>query len=167
MCITYVTCYVFFCTIINLVDLVLVQLPVGTSFYGTGEVSGQLERTGKRVSFVLNFFKIPIVKHISALKNLMFLFLQIFTWNTDAYGYGPGTTSLYQSHPWVLAVLPNGEALGVLADTTRCCEVGCPATCEDLQFIIAPTQYQSLMDQDVRSLVAFVGCFPIFLSFWD
>lgn len=48
---------------------------------------------------------------------------QIFTWNTDAWGYGPGTTSLYQSHPWVLAVLPNGEALGVLADTTRRCEV--------------------------------------------
>ncbi|KAJ0020657.1 hypothetical protein Pint_31284 [Pistacia integerrima] len=70
-------------------------LPVGTSFYGTGEVSGQLERTGKR----------------------------IFTWNTDAWGYGPGTTSLYQSHPWVLAVLPNGEALGILADTTRRCEI--------------------------------------------
>ncbi|CAL9028631.1 unnamed protein product [Prunus brigantina] len=66
-------------------------LPVGTSLYGTGEVSGQLERTGKRV----------------------------FTWNTDAWGYGSGTTSLYQSHPWVLAVLPTGEALGILTDTTR------------------------------------------------
>lgn len=30
---------------------------------------------------------------------------------------------MYQSHPWVLAVLPNGEALGILADTTRRCEV--------------------------------------------
>lgn len=48
---------------------------------------------------------------------------QIFTWNTDAWGYGSGTTSLYQSHPWVLAILPSGEALGVLADTTRRCEV--------------------------------------------
>ncbi|KAJ6946656.1 hypothetical protein NC651_001381 [Populus alba x Populus x berolinensis] len=71
------------------------EFPDGTTFYGTGEVSGQLERTGKRV----------------------------FTWNTDAWGYGPGTTSLYQSHPWVLAVLPNGEALGVLADTTLRCEI--------------------------------------------
>ncbi|CAH2056810.1 unnamed protein product [Thlaspi arvense] len=71
------------------------ELPRGTSFYGTGEVSGKLERTGKRV----------------------------FTWNTDAYGYGSGTTSLYQSHPWVLAVFPRGEALGVLADTTRRCEI--------------------------------------------
>ncbi|KAK9114739.1 hypothetical protein Syun_021536 [Stephania yunnanensis] len=48
--------------------------------------------------------------------------LQIFTWNTYIWGYGPGTTSLYQSHPWVLVVLPNGVALGVLADTTRRCE---------------------------------------------
>lgn len=48
---------------------------------------------------------------------------QIFTWNTDAYGYGSETTSLYQSHPWVLALLPEGRALGVLADTTRRCEV--------------------------------------------
>ncbi|KAJ0970889.1 hypothetical protein J5N97_018848 [Dioscorea zingiberensis] len=76
-------------------QIVTIQLPEGTSFYGTGEVSGQLERTGKR----------------------------IFTWNTDAWGYGSGTTSLYQSHPWVLAVFPDGRSLGFLADTTRRCEV--------------------------------------------
>ncbi|OVA18457.1 Glycoside hydrolase [Macleaya cordata] len=69
-------------------------LPTGTSLYGTGEVSGQLERTGTR----------------------------IITWN-DAWGYASGTTSLYQSHPWLLAILPNGEAFGVLADTTRHCEI--------------------------------------------
>ncbi|KAL2901013.1 Alpha-glucosidase 2 [Bienertia sinuspersici] len=76
-------------------QIVQLQLPVGTSFYGTGEVGGKLERTGKRV----------------------------FTWNTDAWGYGSSTTSLYQSHPWVLAVLPDGETLGVLADTTQRCEI--------------------------------------------
>ncbi|XP_031482012.1 uncharacterized protein LOC116252095 [Nymphaea colorata] len=76
-------------------QIVTVELPVGTFFYGTGEVSGPLERTGKRV----------------------------FTWNTDAFGYGSGTTSLYQSHPWVLALLPNGDAYGILADTTYRCEV--------------------------------------------
>ncbi|KAF2308932.1 hypothetical protein GH714_024697 [Hevea brasiliensis] len=76
-------------------QIVKLELPNGTSFYGTGEVSGPLERTGKRV----------------------------FTWNTDSYGYGPETMPLYQSHPWVLAILPNGEALGVLADTTQCCEI--------------------------------------------
>uniref|UniRef100_A0A803MCW7 Uncharacterized protein n=1 Tax=Chenopodium quinoa TaxID=63459 RepID=A0A803MCW7_CHEQI len=87
------------------------QLPVGTSFYGTGEVSGQLERTGKRV----------------------------FTWNTDAWGYGPGTTSLYQSHPWVLAVLPNGETLGVLADTTQRCEIDLRK--ESTIKFVAPSSY--------------------------
>lgn len=76
-------------------QIVMIQLPSGTSLYGTGEVSGPLERTGKR----------------------------IFTWNTDAWGYSAETTSLYQSHPWVLAVLPDGKALGVLADTTRRCEI--------------------------------------------
>ncbi|GLT91332.1 hypothetical protein SLE2022_092240 [Rubroshorea leprosula] len=74
---------------------VKLEFPVGTSFYGTGEVTGQLERTGKRV----------------------------FTWNSAAGDYRPETTSLYQSHPWVLSVHPNGEALGVLADTTRRCEI--------------------------------------------
>ncbi|XP_059663103.1 uncharacterized protein LOC132308859 isoform X2 [Cornus florida] len=92
-------------------QLVNIELPPGTSFYGTGEVSGQLERTGKRV----------------------------FTWNTDAWGYGPGTTSLYQSHPWVLAVLPNGEALGVLADTTRRCEIDLRK--ESTIKVIAPSSY--------------------------
>ncbi|XP_071704756.1 uncharacterized protein [Rutidosis leptorrhynchoides] len=82
-------------------QIVLFEFPAGTSFYGTGEVSGQLERTGKRV----------------------------FTWNTDAWGYGSGTTSLYQSHPWVLAVLPNGEALGILADTTKRCEIDLRKEC--------------------------------------
>ncbi|CAH8314348.1 unnamed protein product [Eruca vesicaria subsp. sativa] len=92
-------------------QVVTFQFSPGTSFYGTGEVGGQLERTGKRV----------------------------FTWNTDAWGYGPGTTSLYQSHPWVLAVLPTGETLGVLADTTRKCEIDLRK--EGVIRIIAPTSY--------------------------
>ncbi|KAL7166564.1 hypothetical protein ACSBR2_037269 [Camellia fascicularis] len=92
-------------------QIVQIELPIGTSFYGTGEVSGQLERTGKRV----------------------------FTWNTDAWGYGPGTTSLYQSHPWVLAVLPSGEALGVLADTTRRCEINLQK--ESIIKFVAPSSY--------------------------
>ncbi|CAJ2646990.1 unnamed protein product [Trifolium pratense] len=92
-------------------QVVQLELPIGTSLYGTGEVSGQLERTGKRV----------------------------FTWNTDAWGYGPGTSSLYQSHPWVLAVLPNGEALGILADTTRRCEIDLRK--ESTIRFIAPSSY--------------------------
>lgn len=108
-----------FVPLIKVVELYLIQLPAGTSFYGTGEVSGQLERTGKTVSFI----SCDMGKYISPFSNLWFWFFQVFTWNTDAWGYGPGTTSLYQSHPWVLAVLPNGEAFGILADTTRRCEV--------------------------------------------
>ncbi|KAI5082036.1 hypothetical protein GOP47_0001779 [Adiantum capillus-veneris] len=83
------------CTCHQEMQIMTIQLPKGTSFYGTGEVGGPLERTGQRVH----------------------------TWNTDAWGYGSTTTPLYQSHPWVLAVLPDGQALGVLADTTRKCEV--------------------------------------------
>lgn len=40
-------------------------------------------------------------------------------WNTDNYGYGRDDgAKLYQSHPWVLAVRPDGSAYGVLADNT-------------------------------------------------
>lgn len=92
-------------------QIVTLQFPAGTSFYGTGEVSGPLERTGTRV----------------------------FTWNTDTYGFGPRTTSLYQSHPWVLALLPTGEALGVLADTIRRCEID--LRCESAIKFAAPSSY--------------------------
>lgn len=87
--------YIPFCECLQGQQVVTIELPHGSSFYGSGEVSGSLERTGKRV----------------------------FTWNTDAWGYGHSTTSLYQSHPWVLAILPNGQAYGVLADTTKRCEI--------------------------------------------
>ncbi len=67
-----------------------IDCPPGTDFYGTGEVPGQLRRNGR------------------------FTIL----WNHDAYGYRDNSPSLYQSHPWVLAVRRDGSALGVLADTT-------------------------------------------------
>ncbi|MBY0307511.1 MAG: DUF5110 domain-containing protein, partial [Phycisphaerales bacterium] len=67
-----------------------VDAPEGTSLYGTGEIGGPLMRSGRTS----------------------------VTWNTDAYGYKPDYPSLYQSHPWVLAVRPDGTAFGVLADTT-------------------------------------------------
>ncbi|XP_024376323.1 uncharacterized protein [Physcomitrium patens] len=76
-------------------QVVTFSLPAGTAFYGTGEVGGSLERTGKR----------------------------IYTWNTDAWGYNQNTSSLYQSHPWVFSVLENGEFFGVLADTSQRCEI--------------------------------------------
>ncbi|XP_022867689.1 uncharacterized protein LOC111387364 [Olea europaea var. sylvestris] len=97
--------------LVNKKQRVNIELPPGTSFYGTGEVSGQLERTGKT----------------------------IVTWNTDAHGYDEKTTSLYQSHPWVLAVLSDGKALGVLADTTRRCKIDLSK--ESNIKIVAPISY--------------------------
>lgn len=66
-----------------------VETERGTSLYGTGEVGGPLLRNGRVIT----------------------------CWNTDAYGYGNDSPSLYQSHPWVLAVRADGSAYGVLADT--------------------------------------------------
>lgn len=74
---------------------VAISIDPGTSLYGTGEVFGPLLRNGKTT----------------------------VCWNTDAYGYGEKNPSLYQSHPWVLAVRENGTAFGVLADTTWRCEI--------------------------------------------
>jgi len=65
----------------------------GTSLYGTGEAAGPLLRNGHRC----------------------------VAWNFDAYGYDTGSLSLYQSHPWVLAVRADGSAFGVLADTSYRC----------------------------------------------
>ena len=79
---------------------VRITISPGTSLYGTGEAAGQLLRNGRKVT----------------------------TWNTDAYGYGDEAVSLYQSHPWVLAVRPDGSAFGVLADTTYRCTVDTAAS---------------------------------------
>lgn len=61
----------------------------GTRVYGLGEAAGPLDRRGKVVEF----------------------------WNTDAWGYDDRDPALYQSHPYVLAVRPDGSALGAFADT--------------------------------------------------
>jgi alpha-glucosidase len=66
-----------------------------TSLYGTGEIAGPLLRNGART----------------------------ICWNTDSFEYSDANQSLYQSHPWVLAVRPDGSSFGVLADTTCKCEI--------------------------------------------
>ena len=75
--------------------LVRLRCPRETSFYGCGEVAGPLRRNS-RVTVL---------------------------WNTDSFGYDLRTPSLYQSHPWVLALRDDGTAFGVLVDTTRRCEI--------------------------------------------
>ncbi len=69
----------------------VIPIPAGTSLYGTGEVTGPLLRNGRAITL----------------------------WNTDNFTYRDyGGRRLYQSHPWVLAVRPDGTAFGVIADTT-------------------------------------------------
>ncbi|MDE6632311.1 MAG: alpha-glucosidase, partial [Muribaculaceae bacterium] len=71
----------------------IVRIPVGegVDFYGNGEVAGPLRRNGKEVRF----------------------------WNTDAPKYEADEgRRLYQSHPWVMGVRPDGTAFGVIADNT-------------------------------------------------
>ncbi|MBC7835448.1 MAG: alpha-glucosidase [Phycisphaerales bacterium] len=67
----------------------------GTSLYGTGEIAGSLLRNGRKT----------------------------VCWNTDAYGYDETNPSLYQSHPWVLALREDGTSFGALADTSWKCEI--------------------------------------------
>src|SRR5262245_39162781 len=55
-------------------------------------------------------------------------------WNTDAWDYGYETPSLYQSHPYVLAVLPDGHAVGLIADTIRRGAIHCASDGVEMQF---------------------------------
>lgn len=59
--------------------------------YGLGLVAGPLRRNGRLVVF----------------------------WNTDAWRYSEETPALYQTHPWIMAVLPDGRTVGILADCVR------------------------------------------------
>lgn len=86
-----------------------VRIAPGTSLYGTGEVAGPLLRNGRK----------------------------IVCWNTDAYGYDQSALSLYQSHPWVLAVRIDGSSFGALADTTYRCTVDTAATESDAILFVA------------------------------
>ncbi len=70
-----------------------VRLPLarGTDIYGAGEAAGPLRRRGRTIG----------------------------VWTTDAFGYDDTTPALYQAHPWVLGVRPDGSAFGLLCDTPR------------------------------------------------
>lgn len=70
---------------------VRLEFAPGTSFYGTGEVPGPLERSGRTVTL----------------------------WNTDSFQFGATGDPLYQSQPYVLALRADGSALGILADSIR------------------------------------------------
>ncbi|MFA5138770.1 MAG: TIM-barrel domain-containing protein [Elusimicrobiota bacterium] len=78
--------------------VVTLAVSSGTSLYGTGEAAGPLLRNGRTLTL----------------------------WNTDAYDYSASSPSLYQSHPWVLGVRPDGSSFGVLFDTTYRQELSLP-----------------------------------------
>jgi alpha-glucosidase len=81
------------------------SLGAGTSLYGTGEVAGPLLRNG----FVTEAWaKQPF---------------RIEDDGKPVPNYDAHSKSLYQAHPWVLAVRANGTAFGVLADTTYRVEI--------------------------------------------
>lgn len=63
--------------------------------YGTGEQVGPLKRNG-------------------TCKTL---------WNSDSFDYTERTPSLYQAHPFVLGLREDGSAVGIIAETTRRCEI--------------------------------------------
>ncbi|MDR2413926.1 MAG: DUF5110 domain-containing protein [Odoribacteraceae bacterium] len=70
----------------------VITIPVGkeTDLYGTGEVVGALRRNGTSIT----------------------------TWNLDNYAYALNNgKNLYQSHPWILGVRPDGSAFGILVDS--------------------------------------------------
>jgi alpha-glucosidase len=124
----------------NTQQVVRVTVTPGTSLYGTGEVSGPLLRNGRTVT----------------------------TWNTDAYGYADEGNPLYQSHPWVLAVRPDGSAFGVLADTTYRCTIDTAATSEtEIRFAAAGPSFPVIVidrpsPQDVlKGLASITGKMPM------
>ncbi|KPK14218.1 MAG: hypothetical protein AMJ62_13635 [Myxococcales bacterium SG8_38] len=78
----------------------IIGIDEGTSLYGTGEVAGPLLRNG----FVTDVWaKQPF---------------RIEEDGRPVQNYDARSKSLYQAHPWVLAVRSDGTAFGVLADTT-------------------------------------------------
>lgn len=113
-----------------------IDIEEGTSLYGTGEVMGPLLRNGSVIE----------------------------CWNTDAYGYDSSTKSLYQSHPWVLAVRKDGTAFGVLADTTYRCRIDLT---EDIEFAAEGSSYPVIViDGDspqtvLKKLANLIGKMPL------
>ncbi|MBK8164932.1 MAG: alpha-glucosidase [bacterium] len=115
-----------------------VFLPIadGTDLYGTGEVAGGLRRNRTRT----------------------------VAWNTDAYGWQRGELSLYQSHPWVLAVRRDGTAYGVIADTPERCLIDLN---QGIRFEAAGPEFAVIVVEGptpqhvVRALGALTGTMPL------
>ncbi|UCH29878.1 MAG: DUF5110 domain-containing protein [Myxococcales bacterium] len=82
-----------------------IPIDPGTSLYGTGEVAGPLVRNG----FVTEAWATQPFRLEGD--------------GTPVPNYDERSRSLYQAHPWVLAVRADGSAFGALADTTYRLEI--------------------------------------------
>ena len=113
-----------------------IPIPEGTDLYGTGEVPGPLRRNDT----------------------------QVIAWNFDAYGWDERTPHLYQSHPWVLALRPDGTSFGVLADTSHRCRIdltdGIRITLQGPQFPVIIVEGDTPQDV-VRTLGRLTGTMPL------
>lgn len=106
--------------------------------YGTGEVTGPLRRNGRAIEL----------------------------WNHDNFRYRDyGGRRLYQSHPWVLGVRPDGSAFGVLFDTSWRSQLHTHA--QSIDFSSAAPAYsvyvieQSSPQKVLRSLADLTGKMPL------
>ncbi|MDE6770474.1 MAG: hypothetical protein K2J78_12190 [Muribaculaceae bacterium] len=72
-------------------SIAVINTEPDVDLYGTGEVTGDLRRNGTKIQL----------------------------WNFDNPSYQLDNGShLYQSHPWVIGVRPDGSAFGIIADNT-------------------------------------------------
>ena len=116
---------------------VTLAVPAGTSLYGTGEVTGPLLRNGKAVTL----------------------------WNTDTPDWQVDQgRRLYQSHPWVLGVRPDGSAFGLIADSTWRAEMdlnsGIEFTSEGPAFPVVIIE-RSSPQEVLQELAALTGRMPL------
>ena len=128
----------FFSDILTRFHSAHIDAPAGTSFYGTGEATGPLLRNNTTIGL----------------------------WNTDNFEWKRDKGSrLYQSHPWVLGVRPDGSAFGVLFDTTWKSRLTCGDHTIDLQSQ-GPAFRVFVIDRDspeavLKGLAQLIGTIPL------
>jgi alpha-glucosidase len=114
-----------------------VRVPEGTDLYGGGEVTGPLRRNGQSITL----------------------------WNTDNFMYAKKRGKrLYQSHPWIMGVRPDGTAFGVLFDSTWKADLSCG---DDILFRSRGPAFPVLViDREspravLQSLAGLIGTIPL------
>lgn len=117
------------------VEIPLPTIP-GVSLYGTGEQAGSLLRNGTRKTL----------------------------WNSDSFDYTERTRSLYQAHPYVLIVHPDGTSFGVIVESTWRCEIDLTRGC--VFRVEGPSPAVTIIHRDepgevVRALAELTGKMPM------